>query len=103
NEAWDLLSGWIDDDAFNNLFSVDFGRESALEDEDLPAGVADAVRIDGTDGFMNYPLCSGAYAIEPDLMVFIRAQGRITLTAGANAGINACDKIAGFVASQYPG
>jgi hypothetical protein len=102
-QAWDLLATWIAADTYNDAYDVEYTSQDDLSHEALPPGIDDAMRIEGTDSFMWLPFCAGAYAIDPDVMFYVRAQGRITLTTGPNDGMNDCDDIAAFIANRYRG
>ncbi len=102
NAAWEHVTAWVDADIASNSFTIEPGRAAELAAAPLPPGVDDAKRIDGTDWFMFQPICTGAYAIDPDLVIYIRASGRVTLTSGSNDGINPCDNIAASIAGLYP-
>jgi hypothetical protein len=103
NDAWEQVTAWVEADTADESFRIDPNRVIALSRAALPPGVADARRIDGTDWFMAMPMCTGAYAINPDLLIYTRVFGNIALTSGSNDGVNDCDNIAALIASHYPG
>jgi len=101
NDAWDLVTGWVDRDQYDDQFDIPSGRRIELDEMPLPAGVVDAERVDGTEYFLFEPMCGGSYAVDPDLLIYVKAQGAVELTDGASTEINACDDIAAYIAGKY--
>jgi hypothetical protein len=101
NGAWEIVTGWVDRDIYSDEFDISYSSESDMDELPLPEGVADAKRVTGTDHFGDIPFCSGAFAIDPDLIAYIRVQGSVDLISPIEGGENVCDDLATVIASSY--
>ena len=73
-QAWRTVTAWIDDTLSNREFDFSSSANGEPDAENPPAGTVDAYRIAGYMTYYPLYVCTGAYAIDPDIRVYVRLE-----------------------------
>lgn len=97
NDAWSVLTQWFTADSQSKAYGSDPQRERSLQSAALPDGIVDARRFVGLHRYYPLEVCTGIYAKDPDIMMYIVVEGASALT---DSDVSACDVIAAQVAAR---
>lgn len=97
SEAWGNVTAWADWYADNGEFELDSEPRTA----GAPDGTIDAYRYAGRLTLYPLNVCIGAYAIDPDIMVFVRFESSVY--GSREPAVVRCDAIASDVAARVAG